>query len=83
MKNERLKELRDKYELTQEELAKEVGISQSMISHIEAGRKEPRKLTKFKIVHYFNERHNANITVDWLFYEQIDDLKSYLKSQTA
>ena len=83
MENARLKELREKYNITQEKLAEEVGVSQSMISHIEAGRKEPRKMTKFRIVNFFNEHYKANITVEWLFYEQIDDLKSYLKADNV
>lgn len=74
MKNERLIMLREKAELTQEQLGEQVGLSQSMIALIEAGRREPRKKYKIKIAKFFN------VTVEWLFYEQNDDLKSY---QTA
>lgn len=71
MKNERLIELRKTAGLTQEDLAKEIGLTQSMIAHIEAGRKEPSKKYKIRLAKFFN------VSVEWLFYEQINDIKSY------
>ncbi|QKS43333.1 helix-turn-helix transcriptional regulator (plasmid) [Paenibacillus cellulosilyticus] len=62
--------LRDSNNLTQEQLAEAVGLSQSMIAHIEAGRKEPSKKFKISIAKHFN------VSVEWLFYEEINDQKS-------
>lgn len=66
MKNKHLIGLRESHGLTQEQLAKEIGVSQSMIARIEAGEREPRKSIKIKMARYFE------VTVEWLFYEQID-----------
>lgn len=70
MKNERLIDLRVKAGLTQEQVAEAIGISQSMIAHIEAGRREPRKHIKIRLANFFG------VSVEWLFYEQCDYLKS-------
>lgn len=69
MKNKRLMRLRKNNKLTQCELAKTVGLSQSMISCIEAGKKDPGKKYKICIAKLFN------VSVDWLFYELYDDLQ--------
>jgi DNA-binding XRE family transcriptional regulator len=66
LKNQRLIELREKAGLTQEQLAKVIGISQSMIARIENGDREPRKMTKIQLAKFFG------VTVEWLFYEQVD-----------
>lgn len=71
MKNERMIQLRETSELTQEEVGIKVGLTQSMIAHIEAGRREPRKVYKIRLANLFN------VSVEWLFYEQINDLQSY------
>lgn len=71
MKNQRLIELREKAGLTQKQLAEAVAISQSMIARIENGDREPRKLIKIQLAKFFN------VTVEWLFYEQIEYLQSY------
>jgi putative transcriptional regulator len=76
MKNKRLIELREKLGLTQEELGQKVGLTQSMIAHIEAGRREPRSKYKIRLAKFFN------VSVEWLFYEQYNDHQS-LKSDTA
>lgn len=70
-KNERLIELRCKYNLSQKELAEAIGISQSMIARIEAGEREPRRDIKIKLARYFR------VSVEWLFYETFDDHKAY------
>lgn len=70
MKNQRLIELREKSELTQDQLAEKVGVSQSMVARIESGDREPRKKVKIELARLFN------VTVEWLFYEQIHDLRS-------
>jgi putative transcriptional regulator len=77
MKNVRLINLRKKHDLTQEELANIVNTSQSNIARIEAGERDPRKNLKIKIAKLFD------VSVEWLFYEQIDDLKSLSRSQTT
>lgn len=71
-KNERMIQLRKARNLTQQEVADQVKITQSMISHIENGRKDPGKINKIKLAKFFN------VSVEWLFYEQINDLESYI-----
>lgn len=70
MENLRLKGLRKEIGLTQKELSEAIDISQSMIARIENGDREPRKEVKIKIAKYFN------VTVEWLFYEQLNDQQS-------
>jgi putative transcriptional regulator len=67
MKNIRFHLLREELAMTQEELANQIGISQSMVALIESGRRDPRRQLKIKIAKYFN------VTVEWLFYEEIND----------
>jgi len=74
MKNVRLINLRKKHDLTQEELANIVNTSQSNIARIEAGERDPRKKLKMRIARLFD------VSVDWLFYEEVDDLWSLEKS---
>ncbi|GAE36642.1 helix-turn-helix transcriptional regulator [Halalkalibacter akibai] len=64
-RNLRFMDVRQKLGLTQVEVAKNVGLSQSMIAHIEAGNKEPSKLYKLRIASLFS------VSVEWLFYEQL------------
>lgn len=71
-RNERIIKLRKDRNLTQQEVADQVGLTQSMISHIEAGRKDPGKINKIILAKFFN------VSVEWLFYEQVNDLESYL-----
>jgi putative transcriptional regulator len=84
VKNERLINLRDKFHLTQEQVGQAVELTQSMISHIEAGRKDPGSFYKKALENFYNEMLNEigeqSVTIDWLFYEQINDLKSLKKS---
>jgi len=61
---------REKAGLTQIGLAHKVGCSQSMIALIEAGKREPKKQIKVKIALFLK------VSVEWLFYEQIDDQRS-------
>ena len=81
-KNERMIDLRESLNLTQEEVAAGTELSQSMISRIEKGEKEPRKMNKIKIISFFNEKLAKKgldlISMQWLFYEESNDLKSYL-----
>lgn len=71
MKNLRLIELRAKHGLSQQELALAIGVSQSMLARIEAGKREPRKHIKQKLARYFN------VSVEWLFYEAVNDQQTY------
>lgn len=77
MKNLRLIELRDKAGLTQEQLAKAINVSQSMIARVEAGSREPRRAIKLRLARFFGT------TVEWLFYEQLDDPRSSTNEQAA
>ena len=70
MENKRLKKAREKRNLTQEQLANIIGISQSMIARIEAGQREPRTPVKLKLARFFGT------TVEWLFYEHDNDCGS-------
>ena len=67
IKNERLIELRNKQQLSQQDVATAVRTSQSMIARIEAGERCPRTPLKIRLAKFFN------VTVEWLFYEQVDD----------
>ncbi len=67
-KNVRLIQLRQKEGWTQKSLGDKVGLSQSMIAHIESGSKEPSRKYRIKIAKLFD------VSVEWLFYEQVEDL---------
>ena len=54
MKN-RLRELREKKGLTQEELAKALGVTRQTIIAIEKGRYDPSLRLAFKIARFFNK----------------------------
>ncbi len=56
----RIATLRDKYELTQAELAEKLGISRAALSHYEKNRREPDVQILTKIADYFH------VTVDYL-----------------
>lgn len=62
-KNERLKKSRMEMKMTQGELAKEVGCTQSMISKIESGEKIPSDKVKVSISKVLKR------SVEWLFFE--------------
>lgn len=50
----RLKELREKFNLTQEELASKVGVSRQTIISLEKGRYSPSLILAFKLAKVFN-----------------------------
>lgn len=52
MKN-RIKELREKRELTQEQLAKQIGLSKHDINAIETGRVDPTLWVAYDLSEYF------------------------------
>lgn len=64
-RNLRFMDLRQRFNLTQTELGKSVGLSQSMIAHIESGTKEPKGIYKLRLAHRFG------VSVEWLFYEEV------------
>ncbi len=64
MENKRLVKMRERRNLTQIQLAQEVGISQSMISLGERGEREFDDITKAKLASFFG------VTVQWLFFDQ-------------
>lgn len=64
MENKRLAKLREERNLTQIQLAQEVGISQSMISLGERGEREFDDATKAELANFFG------VTVQWLFFDQ-------------
>jgi len=70
MKNMRLIQLREAANLTQEQLAEAIGVSQSMIARVEAGTREPKRAIKIALAKHLNA------SVEWLFYEQINDHES-------
>ena len=65
--NKRLEELRKTANLSQQQLADRVGVSQSMIARIEAGERDPRTDIKIKLATFFS------VSVEWLFYEILYD----------
>lgn len=65
MQNERLREIREKTDLTQKELALKIGISQPMLSQVERGDREFDDAMKVKVANLFN------VTVEWLFFEHL------------
>lgn len=58
--NERIKELRSRLELTQEEFSSKIGLSRNFIAQIETGAKKPSDRTIFDICEKFN------VNEDWL-----------------
>ncbi|MCM3761836.1 helix-turn-helix transcriptional regulator [Alkalihalobacillus oceani] len=66
-RNLRFINLRLKHKFTQQELGQRVGLSQSMIAHIEAGTKETSRLYKLRLAKEFD------VSVEWLFYEQFQE----------
>lgn len=66
MKNLKMFELRKALGKTQEELAKEVGITQSSYAMIEGGHRHPRKIVQKKLADYFS------VTVDELFFDEVN-----------
>ena len=55
MKN-RLRELREERDLTQEELAKALGVTRQTIIAIEKGKYDPSLKLAFRIARFFNRR---------------------------
>lgn len=53
--NNRLKELREEFTLTQEELAKKVEVSRQTIISIEKGKYNPSIILAYKIAKIFNK----------------------------
>lgn len=53
--SEKIKKLRIDRELTQEELAKEIGVGVSAISMYEQGNRVPRDEIKIRIAKFFNK----------------------------
>lgn len=62
MKNKQMAELRNALGKTQQEVANDLGITQSSYAMIEGGHRHPRKDMQKKIADYYNT------TVDELFY---------------
>ena len=58
--NERIKELRSRLELTQEEFSSKIGLSRNFIAQIETGTKKPSERTIFDICEKFN------VNKEWL-----------------
>ncbi len=65
----RIKEYRAKYNMTQEELAKKVGVRRETIVFIEKGRYNPSLKLAYKIA------KALNATIEELFIFEEDDLK--------
>ncbi|WP_332648800.1 helix-turn-helix transcriptional regulator [Lysinibacillus sp. 54212] len=63
VENARLVSLRKSKNLTQEQLAENVGITQAMVARIESGERDPSSSNKIKLAKFFG------VTVEHLFYE--------------
>ena len=64
----RIKELRAKYNLTQEQLAEKIGISRPALSDIETGKTIPRGQTIIRIANVFG------MPAEQIFFEDEDDV---------
>jgi transcriptional regulator with XRE-family HTH domain len=65
MLGERLKELREGKELTQQEMADMLGISRGTYAHYEINRREPDDATKIRLADFFN------VTLDYLLGREV------------
>lgn len=70
----RLRHLRERHNLSQKELAKELGISQNAISCWENGIRQPKKETIDKIADYFG------VTVSYLYTDEVIELSDSEKA---
>ena len=68
MKN-RIEEIRKQRDITQDEFAKQMGVSRQTISSLENGRYNPSILLAYKIAKYFN------MTIEEVFMFEEEDLK--------
>lgn len=68
MKN-RIEEIRKQRNITQDEFAKQMGVSRQTISSLENGRYNPSILLAYKIAKYFN------MTIEEVFMFEEEDLK--------
>ncbi|UCH33849.1 MAG: helix-turn-helix transcriptional regulator [Armatimonadota bacterium] len=60
----RLRELRARYDLTQEDLARRVGVSRETIVHLERGRYNPSLRLAFRISQVLHSRIDEVFTFD-------------------
>jgi transcriptional regulator with XRE-family HTH domain len=58
--SDRIRDLRKQHGITQEELAKHLGISRASLANIESDRQSVSPFTLIALANYFN------VTVDWL-----------------
>lgn len=70
LKNARLIAERESRNMTQLELARAIGITQSMIAHIEAGRRAPSWKFRIRLARLFS------VPVELLFFDSDDDHKA-------
>ena len=68
MKN-RIEEIRKQRDITQDEFAKQMGVSRQTISSLENGRYNPSILLAYKIAKYFN------MAIEEVFMFEEEDLK--------
>ena len=68
MKN-KIEEIRKQRDITQDEFAKQMGVSRQTISSLENGRYNPSILLAYKIAKYFN------MTIEEVFMFEEEDLK--------
>lgn len=77
MRNNRIKELRDKYRLTQREMAEKLNISVDYVSMLERGIRTPGFILAKRIADLFNCK------VDDIFFSNIDYKMSDNDDQTS
>jgi transcriptional regulator with XRE-family HTH domain len=80
MIGERLKQLREKRKLTQQELADALNISRGTYAHYEINRREPDDSTKLKIADYFKVTTDYLLGNDTLQKQSKEDILEKFKS---
>ena len=61
LKNYRLIDLRKKARMTQRVVAESVGVTQGMVAHIEAGKRQPSWNVRLRLAQLFD------VSLEWLF----------------
>lgn len=70
-----IKFLRNKYNMTQEDLGKKLGLGNTAIANYEAGKRDIDSITLFKLSRIFD------ITIDSLLLDDLTDIEKYKEAE--